>query len=145
MQGWPKCGPRAACGPPKIFCGPCVKFWMNHLAFYDTFMLKLAQIMSSFKKNKPKNFFCGPHYNILKKFGPQAKKSGHPCFIIKSLTLWGGRGSKIVQHCVTSFMYGHNRIPKVERINNRFGPKVKVAGRVKYETNKKQEIREHFL
>jgi len=22
-QGWPKCG------PPKIFCGPCVKFWMH--------------------------------------------------------------------------------------------------------------------
>ena len=25
-QGWPKCG------PPKIFCGPCVKFWMLILA-----------------------------------------------------------------------------------------------------------------
>jgi len=23
-QGWPKCG------PPKIFCGPCVKFWMRN-------------------------------------------------------------------------------------------------------------------
>ncbi len=21
-QTWPNCGPRAACGPPNIFCGP---------------------------------------------------------------------------------------------------------------------------
>ena len=21
-QTWPKCGPRAACGPPNFFCGP---------------------------------------------------------------------------------------------------------------------------
>jgi len=31
-QGWPKCG------PPKIFCGPCIKFWLHNLAIYDTFM-----------------------------------------------------------------------------------------------------------
>ncbi len=35
-QGWPKCGPRAACGPPKIFCSPFVKFWIYYLAFFVT-------------------------------------------------------------------------------------------------------------
>jgi len=32
QQGWPKCG------PPKIFCGPCVKFWIHNSAIYDAFM-----------------------------------------------------------------------------------------------------------
>ncbi len=34
QQTWPNSGPRAACGPPKIFCGPCSKFkWCTYQLF----------------------------------------------------------------------------------------------------------------
>ena len=33
------------------------------------------------KKKKTKKNFCGPQYYLSFKFGPQAKKSGHPCHI----------------------------------------------------------------
>ncbi len=58
-QGWPKCGPRATCGPPKIFCGPCVKF--GCITIFVRKDPKLTSIMlkklnTSFKSNyKSKN------------------------------------------------------------------------------------------
>jgi len=89
-QGWPKCG------PPKIFCGPCVKFWMHNSAIYDTFMyentLNLHQFTSLCKKKIRQKIFCGLQYNISRKFGPPEKKSGHPCNILYGNgVLWHAR------------------------------------------------------
>jgi len=41
-QGWPKCG------PPKIFSGPCVKFWMHNSAIYDKLMYENTQNLHQF-------------------------------------------------------------------------------------------------
>ncbi len=53
-------GPHAALS--KIFCGPCVKFWMHTSAIYDVFMLKIPEIYINFhlheRKNKAKIFFA---------------------------------------------------------------------------------------
>ncbi len=83
-QGWPKCGPRAACGPPKNFCDPCVNFGMHNSAIYDAIMYENTQnlyinLHIYGRKNKAK-IFCGPQYNISMKFGPPEKKSGHPWY-----------------------------------------------------------------
>ncbi len=75
-QGWPKCG------PPKIFCGPCDKFWLHNLAIY--YVRKIAKININYvilkEKHAKKNLRPAKQY--LNEIWPVSKKVWPPLFYI---------------------------------------------------------------
>jgi len=76
-------GPHAAL--QRFSAAPVSNFWFTTKLFMTNLCIKYPKFTSVMwslgKKNKAKKF-CGPKYNILMKFGPSEKKSGHPCSML---------------------------------------------------------------
>ena len=85
-HAWPKCG------PPKIFCGPWVKFWMHLLTIKTyNYVSKTPKIDIDYvtvKRKMSQKKFCGPQFNFLLNLARE-NKSVHPYYIVTSaIFLW---------------------------------------------------------
>ena len=77
-QTWPNCGPLNIFVTSKLSIFLSINIRNDHR-----------------RKNRPKKFtgpqkfhLCGPQKNIIFKFGPRAKKSGHPCYMVYGICLF---------------------------------------------------------
>jgi len=80
-QAWPKCGPRATCGPPTFICGPPTFFIIKKLKLHSCYRPKgIKNDKMWLQSPKVKNL--QPAIKNIFKIWPASKKVWPPLFYI---------------------------------------------------------------